>query len=155
MKAIYYYETPIGKIGLAETDSNISHLLFAGDEISKDYELKETKLIKKAYKQIQEYFAGKRTSFDLPLTFSGTPFQVSVWKALQTIPYGETRSYKDIAVQVKSPKACRAVGMANNRNRIAIIVPCHRVIGANGALVGFGGGLPTKEFLLDLEKRNT
>ena len=152
MKAIYYYETPIGKMGVAETDGAISHILFDGEKISKDFEVKETKIIKSASKQLKEYFSGKRKDFDLPLFLDGTPFQVSVWKALQTIPFGETRSYKDIAVQVGCPKGPRAVGLANNRNKIPIVIPCHRVIGTNGKLVGFGGGLPTKQFLLDLEK---
>ena len=109
-------------------------------------------LLKKAAKQLTEYFAGKRREFDLPLDFTGTGFQKKVWAALLTIPYGETRSYGEIAKQIGNPKACRAVGMANNRNPIAIICPCHRVIGADGSLVGFGGGLPAKQFLLDLEK---
>ena len=152
MKAIYYYDTPIGKIGIAETDGAISHILFDGETISSDFEEKETKTIKLAAKQLLEYFKGKRTTFDMPLLFDGTPFQVSVWKALMTIPYGETRSYKDIAIQVGCPKGPRAVGLANNRNKIPIVIPCHRVIGASGKLVGFGGGLETKQFLLDLEK---
>ena len=94
---------------------------------------------------------GKRKSFDLPLKPEGTEFQKKVWNALLDIPYGETRSYKDIAVAIGNPKACRAVGMANNRNPISIIIPCHRVIGANGSLVGYGGGLPIKIELLNLE----
>ena len=152
MKAIFYYDTPIGKIGIAETDGAISHILFDGEKASSDFEIKETKVIKSTAKQLQEYFKGKRCTFDVPLFYDGTPFQISVWKALETIPFGETKSYKDIAIQVGCPKGPRAVGLANNRNKIPIIIPCHRVIGANGKLVGFGGGLETKQFLLDLEK---
>ncbi|WP_156951344.1 methylated-DNA--[protein]-cysteine S-methyltransferase [Lacrimispora aerotolerans] len=112
---------------------------------------KRTPLMEQAVLQIEEYMDGKRRSFDLPLKPEGTEFQKKVWNALLDIPYGETRSYKDIAVSIDNPKACRAVGMANNRNPIAIIIPCHRVIGANGSLVGYGGGLPIKIELLNLE----
>ena len=152
MKYMWHFESPIGTLTLAETDGAISHMVFGSDKRLNGYELKETPLIKKGEKQLKEYFAGKRKEFDLPLVFEGTDFQKSCWKALQTIPYGKTCSYKDIAMKIKNEKACRAVGGANNKNPIAIIVPCHRVIGANGSLVGFGGGLKTKQFLLDLEK---
>ncbi|NLX63372.1 MAG: methylated-DNA--[protein]-cysteine S-methyltransferase [Clostridiaceae bacterium] len=113
--------------------------------------IEETALIRKASRQIDEYLKGDRKIFDLPIFAVGTPFQQMVWEALKTIPYGETRSYKDIAVQIGKAKACRAVGMANNRNPIAIIIPCHRVIGSKGALVGYGGGLDIKKHLLGLE----
>jgi methylated-DNA-[protein]-cysteine S-methyltransferase len=103
-------------------------------------------------KQLSEYFAAKRQSFDLPLDFSGTDFQKQVWQALLQIPFGETRSYKDIALQIGNLKAVRAVGAANGKNPISIIVPCHRVVGANGKLVGFAGGLDNKDILLKLEK---
>lgn len=101
--------------------------------------------------QLQEYFSGKRKEFDLPLVLPGTPFQRKVWAGLQTIPYGRTRSYKEQAEAIGSANAVRAVAKANGDNRIAIIVPCHRVIGADGELVGYGGGLWRKRFLLDLE----
>ena len=101
--------------------------------------------------QVEEYLSGERRVFDLPLKPEGTEFQRKVWNALLTIPYGETKSYKDIAVQIENPKGCRAVGMANNRNPIPIIIPCHRVIGANGSMVGYGGGLDIKVKLLELE----
>jgi len=117
-------------------------------------EKKETALIKKAAGQLSEYFAGRRKEFDLPLSFAGTDFQKKVWNALMTIPYGETRSYGQIAAQIGNPKASRAVGMANNRNPISIFCPCHRVIGADGSLVGYGGGLDMKRFLLGLEAAN-
>ncbi|OTG63114.1 glycosyltransferase [Acinetobacter sp. ANC 3903] len=102
-------------------------------------------------KQLNEYFAGKRQQFDLPLDFEGTEFQQKVWQALLTIPFGETRSYRDIAEQVGNVKAVRAVGAANGKNPISIIAPCHRVVGANGKLVGFAGGLDNKDILLKLE----
>jgi len=105
----------------------------------------------KARRQLQEYFAGDRTDFDLPLRPLGTAFQRQVWAALQTIPYGEVRSYGQIAAQIGRPGASRAVGLANGRNPIAVIVPCHRVVGASGSLTGYGGGLPRKRLLLDLE----
>ena len=155
MKYWYEYDYPIGKVLLAESGGCIERLCFEESykaEVVRGYELRETALIKRAAKQLDEYFAGKRREFDLPLLFEGTDFQKSVWAALQTIPYGETRSYGEIAAQVGNPKAARAVGMANNRNPIAIICPCHRVIGADGSLVGFGGGLAMKEYLLGIEK---
>lgn len=114
-------------------------------------ELKETPLIRKTYEQLCEYFDGKRKTFDLPLKIEGTPFQKKVWQALTEIPYGETRTYKEIACAVGNEKACRAVGLANNKNPIGIIVPCHRVVGSNGKLKGYAGGLEAKQFLLDLE----
>lgn len=102
--------------------------------------------------QLEEYFAGERTAFDLPLAFTGTPFQVAVWEALREIPYGQTISYGELAQRVGRPTAVRAVGATNGRNPIAVVVPCHRVIGADGSLTGFGGGLPTKRALLELER---
>jgi methylated-DNA-[protein]-cysteine S-methyltransferase len=111
------------------------------------------KITDKAAKQLEEYFSGKRKQFDLPLRPSGTAFQQNVWKALISIPYGETRSYKQVAQMVGNPDASRAVGMANNRNPIVIIVPCHRVVGSNGSLVGYAYGLEMKKKLLELEKK--
>lgn len=108
----------------------------------------------KAFEQINEYFEGKRKTFDFLIKAEGTDFQKKVWRALCDIPYGETRSYKGIAQAVGSPKACRAVGMANNRNPISFAVPCHRVIGADGSLVGYGGGLELKQKLLEMERLN-
>lgn len=106
----------------------------------------------KAYAQLSEYFAGKRTKFDLKLAPKGTAFQQSVWKELLKIPYGQTRSYKDLAIAIGKPKAARAVGMALNKNPIPLIIPCHRVIGANGSLIGFALGIETKKWLLRLEQ---
>jgi methylated-DNA-[protein]-cysteine S-methyltransferase len=107
--------------------------------------------IEQAIEQLTEYFAGKRKTFDLKLAPNGTPFQQDVWRELQKIPYGETRSYAQIANAIQRPSATRAVGAANGANPIPIIIPCHRVIGSNGKLTGFGGGIPMKRFLLDLE----
>ena len=106
-------------------------------------------------KQLKQYFEGKRKDFDLPLSLPGTDFQLKVWKELQKIPYGKTRSYQQQAIALKNPKAVRAVAKANGDNRIAIIIPCHRVIGKDGQLVGYGGGMWRKQYLLNLEKRNS
>ncbi|GHU99103.1 methylated-DNA--protein-cysteine methyltransferase [Clostridia bacterium] len=152
MKNVYYYEYPIGRIGIAEENGAISHVFSLKAPRLDGFEIAETPLIKRAAAQLSEYFDGKRKSFDLPLSLSGTDFQRSVWQALQAIPAGETRSYKDIAAQIGKPAASRAVGLANNRNPVMIIVPCHRVIGRNGNLTGYAGGLPAKQCLLDLER---
>ncbi len=153
MGNVFYYQTKLGNIGIAEMEGKITHLFFDNETFpKKEYEEKESPILAEAGKQLKEYFMGKRTEFNLPLAPSGTEFMQRVWKALQTIPYGETRSYKQIAELAGNSKACRAVGMANNRNPIVIIIPCHRVIGANGDLVGYGSGLDKKTFLLDLEE---
>ena len=152
MKNIYFYVTPIGKMGIVETDGAITELYFSDGSLPEGTALCETALLKKAADQLHAYFAGTRKWFDLPLAPQGTAFQQAVWQALQSIPYGETRSYKEIAEQIERPKAYRAVGMANHRNPIAIVVPCHRVVGTNGQLVGYAGGLSAKEYLLQLER---
>lgn len=153
MKNFFFYDTDIGKITIAEEDGYITHVLF-GHENLPDSRVNETALLKDAHKQISEYLKGERRSFDLPLSPSGTEFQQRVWKAFTGIPYGETVTYEDIARKVGNEKACRAVGMANNRNPISLIIPCHRVIGKNGKLTGYGGGLGIKEYLLKLERGN-
>lgn len=151
MKNIYFYDMKIGKIGIGEENGAITDVFF-GSEKYPDYDkIIESVIIKEAARQLKEYFDGNRRVFDLPLSTNGTVFQSMVWDALKTIPYGETRSYKDIAVQIGKSKACRAIGMANNRNTIPIIIPCHRVIGSKGELVGYGGGLNIKEQLLKIE----
>lgn len=152
MKYLYFYDTVVGKICLAEEDNFITNLYFRDEWDLKDSEIKETPLIKEAKKQLDQYFDGIRKDFDLPLRPEGTDFQRRVWQALLEIPYGETRYYGQIAESIGNPKAPRAVGLANNRNPISIIIPCHRVIGKNGKLVGYGGGLHVKELLLKLEK---
>lgn len=157
MKHVFYYETMIGLVGVAERDGRITDLFFRGADDPKDAaEMSEveTPIIKEAIRQLREYFDGERREFDLPLELVGTDFQKAAWNALLTIPYGQVRSYKQMAESVGNPKACRAIGLANNRNPVAIIVPCHRVIGANGKLVGYGGGLHIKEILLKLESKN-
>lgn len=152
MKNIYYYRTDIGKIGIADNGQEITDVILQKDKEPAQCKVNETALIKEAAKQLNEYLAGKRMTFNLPLRSEGTDFQRQVWQALINIPYGETRSYQQIAAQIGNIKACRAVGMANNRNPITIIIPCHRVIGKNGSLVGYGGGLEIKTRLLELEK---
>ncbi|HWQ80491.1 MAG TPA: methylated-DNA--[protein]-cysteine S-methyltransferase [Anaerovoracaceae bacterium] len=154
MKSVWYYDYPIGVIGIAEDNGAVSHVLFGNHKNHAGFETAQTSLIEKAAVQLGEYFDGKRTKFDLPLSLQGTEFQQSVWKALQTIDAGETRSYKEIAVQIGNPKAVRAVGKANKRNPIPIIVPCHRVVGNDGSLIGYAGGLSVKQFLLELERRH-
>ena len=149
----YIYNTIIGNIAIFCENDFIVSIKFVGKNFdSSNIEFKETKLIKDTYKQLSEYFSGKRKFFTVPLKQNGTDFQNKVWNALKKIPYGETRSYKDIAIEIGNPKACRAVGMANNKNKIPIIIPCHRVIGINNKLVGYAGGLHIKMKLLELEK---
>jgi len=154
MANLFFYETVIGTIGITDNGSAITHLFFASEATSPDARLAETPLAKEVALQLTEYFSGTRKSFTLPLAPAGTPFQQRVWQALQQIPYGETRSYKEIASSIGQPAACRAVGMANNKNPLAILIPCHRVIGANGKLVGYAGGLNLKETLLSLERQH-
>lgn len=151
MKYCMLIETPLGNMLAVESDDALSQLDFQ-DVPPVDCELKQTQLLMETEKQLAEYFAGTRKNFDLPLNPSGTAFQLKVWEALRDIPYGETRSYRDIAVMIGSPLSCRAVGGANHRNPISIITPCHRVIGADGSLTGYGGGLDKKRALLALEK---
>ena len=148
---LYYYQTTIGKIALAEEGGKLTHFLFPRKAVPKGAELKETAVLKEAARQLEAYLAGRLNKFDLPLAPEGTEFQKKVWKALLRVPYGKTASYKDIAAAIGNPKAVRAVGMANNRNPLAVFIPCHRIIGADGKLVGYGGGLGIKERLLELE----
>ncbi len=151
---IYFYETNIGRIGIVEKEGNITNLCFASDEIPKDAQVLETPLLKEASNQLTAYLSGILKEFKLPLSPQGTDFQKGVWTQLCKIEHGKTASYKQIAIQHGNPKASRAVGLANNRNPIPIFIPCHRVIGANGKLVGYRGGLDLKEKLLRLEKEN-
>lgn len=139
--------SPIGALTLTEENDRIVGLQFGGDGAANDASF----VLDEAEKQLQAYFSGTRRDFDLPLAPVGTPFQRAVWDALRAIPYGETRTYAQLAASVGRPKACRAVGMANNRNPIAILIPCHRVIGADGSLTGYAGGLDAKKTLLALE----
>ncbi|WP_303866031.1 methylated-DNA--[protein]-cysteine S-methyltransferase [Acetobacterium wieringae] len=148
----FCYQTPLGKIVITENGEAITGLSFE-KVLPGQVNNQETPLLKEASHQLEQYLQGKRHSFDLPLCPQGTDFQQKVWKALRDIPYGAVCSYKDVALAIGNEKACRAVGGANNKNPIAIIIPCHRVIGANGSLVGYGCGLAIKKQLLELETR--
>ena len=153
MKSFQVFESPIGPLTLARQDDALTHLLFGRVELP-GCEEKDAEPLRQAVSQLREYFAGTRRVFDVPLAPQGTAFQLRVWEALLEIPYGETRTYRDIAERVGCPKGYRAVGMANHHNPISILVPCHRVVGADGSLTGYGGGLHIKEKLLALEKSN-
>ncbi|MGN1132805.1 MAG: methylated-DNA--[protein]-cysteine S-methyltransferase [Ruminococcus sp.] len=148
----YTYKSPVGKLLIEDNGKEITRISFADGE--KNNEGSPSPLIIKAISQLEEYFDGKRKAFDLPVSPKGTDFQKKVWQTLMEIPYGETQSYKEIAVKVGNPKAYRAVGMANNKNPIAIVIPCHRVIGKNGELTGYAGGNSKKLFLIKLEQNN-
>ena len=141
MKYYHYYESPIGKLVIVHNDRGITNLYLAHLLQIENAIQEETDLIKEAVKQLDEYFNGLRQSFDLPLALAGTHFQQKVWQALRNIPCGKTYSYKQIAEQIDNPKASRAIGMANNKNPILLLIPCHRVIGANGKLICFLAGL--------------
>lgn len=148
------FESPIGLLSLCEENGRLTNLSLLGDGAEHTLEEKRenvSALLREACRQLDEYFAGRRRVFDLPICPEGTAFQRRVWKELEKIPYGETRSYEDIAVGVGNKKAVRAVGQANNRNPIMIIVPCHRVIHKNGDITGFGCGTEVKKYLLELE----
>ncbi|MBB6673286.1 methylated-DNA--[protein]-cysteine S-methyltransferase [Cohnella nanjingensis] len=159
-------DSPLGKLTLCRTDAGICRVEFGGWETrscsAKAWahrwwpsfafrEDAEDEVLREAVSQLRRYFAGELQAFDLPLDMRGTPFQRKVWQALRDVPYGATAAYRDIAAAVGAPQAVRAVGGANNRNPVPIVVPCHRIIGANGAMVGYGGGLAIKERLLALE----
>lgn len=144
----FTYKTPVGNITVEDNGEFVTAVSFSKKRSSD----KESELAKITYFQLQEYFQKKRKEFQIPVKPVGTDFQRLVWKALREIPYGQVVSYKDIAQKIGNPKAYRAVGMANNKNPIAIIIPCHRVIGKDGSLTGYAGGLDLKKYLLDLEK---
>ena len=159
MSTLYYTQiddSPVGPLLLAGNQEALHVLAFGVGsrprEIDAAWRPDVKGVLRPIRKELDRYFAGRLHTFATPVAFNGTPFQNSVWAQLQRIPYGETISYLELAKRIKNPKAVRAVGLANGANPIAIIVPCHRVIGANGSLTGFGGGLPTKRALLDLEK---
>jgi len=149
-------ESPVGRLKLIASDAGLAAILWPNDNprrvrLAHGTEQADHPVLLEAEQQLEEYFTGERKAFDLKLDFVGTPFQRRVWAALLTIPYGETRSYGQIAGQIGSPSAVRAVGAANGRNPISIVAPCHRVIGSTGKLTGFAGGLETKAHLLALE----
>ena len=150
--------SPVGILKLVATENALVAVLWENENpkrvrLAELIEQVNHPILLETQKQLREYFAGTRQQFDLPLDFEGTVFQKKVWQALRGIPFGETRSYRDIAEQVGNIKAVRAVGAANGKNPISIIAPCHRVVGVNGKLVGFAGGLNNKEILLGLEKQ--
>jgi methylated-DNA-[protein]-cysteine S-methyltransferase len=161
MKKIFFYNSPIGELGIVENGYGITDIytekeLEDKEKLIKDknYILEETSLILEAHNELEEYFKGKRMEFTISLSPEGTEFQKKVWQELIKIPYGETRSYKDIAIKIGKPTAARAVGMANNKNRMLIVIPCHRVIGQNGSLVGYASGVDMKKYLLELEEKH-
>jgi O-6-methylguanine DNA methyltransferase len=158
MEILSFYRTPspAGPLFLAASANGLVRLEFEArmQKLNSDkVQLKESKADLTPYlRELDEYFAGERREFSIPLDLRGTEFQLACWRALLEIPYGETRSYRDIAHAIGHPHACRAVGMSNNRNPVAIVVPCHRVIASSGSLCGYGGGLDLKRHLLDLEQ---
>ena len=158
MESIFFGRTssPVGPLFLAASSKGLLRLEFQGRVMMLDpkkFDLHESaKAIAPYIRELDEYFSGERRDFSMPIDLRGTPFQLACWRALVAIPYGETRSYAEIARIIGHPKAFRAVGMANNRNPIAIVVPCHRVIATGGSLCGYGGGLDVKRWLLDLEQ---
>lgn len=149
MQCVYGYDTPVGHIYITADDDTLYSLGYSAPR--KNLPQKELSVHHTAYRQLSEYFSGRRKSFNIPLALQGTLFQKKVWNVLLNIPYGQTVSYQDVALAIGNKQACRAVGMANNKNPIAIIVPCHRVISKNGELTGYAGGLAVKEKLLQLE----
>ncbi|MEG1582612.1 MAG: methylated-DNA--[protein]-cysteine S-methyltransferase [Cetobacterium sp.] len=146
----YIFETKFGLLKIESDGEYITTIEFNNPTSNNQYRLNDT--IKSAFVELNEFFDGKRKHFSFPIKLNGTEFQKSVWNELMKIPYGETRTYKDIAISIGNPKACRAVGLANNKNPLPIVVPCHRVIGSKGALTGYAYGLNMKEILLKLEK---
>lgn len=156
MEKIWFYQTRVGEIGIGEEMGVIVRVTFGREMggLPADFEMVETPLLKLTAVEIAEYLDGKRKTFDVPLGLKGTEFQKKVWKALLDIPYGKTASYGEIAAKVGIPKGARAIGRANHENPIAILVPCHRVVGADGKLTGYAGGLEIKKALLDLEQQN-
>lgn len=151
-------KSPVGLLRLYANEAALVAILWENEKpgrvrLAPAHRRPNHPILRETVRQLKEYFAGKRTAFDLPLDPAGTPFQKKAWRALRRIPFGETRSYADQARRIGNPKACRAVGAANGRNPLSIVVPCHRVIGANGSLTGFAGGETVKRALLELERR--
>jgi len=151
------FPSPLGELTLVASDAGLVAILWQDDDparvrLGERIEMAEHPILIDTERQLEAYFAGEREVFDLPLDMRGTGFQRQVWDALLTIPFGETRSYVDIARQIGRPSASRAVGAANGRNPVSIVAPCHRVVGSGGALTGFAGGLDAKRYLLDLER---
>lgn len=151
-KKALFIASPIGTLLLAEKDGKICEIAPKERRTRKDFILAQTPLLLEAEKQLSQYFEGRRKTFDLPLLFEGTPFQTKIWQSLIKIPYGKTISYAELAAEAGNKKAARAAGNANNKNPILIVVPCHRVIAADGSLAGFACGIDKKKFLLALER---
>jgi methylated-DNA-[protein]-cysteine S-methyltransferase len=147
------FDSDVGELLLTSDGTALTRLLFSPFAVDPAWSEAPCAVLDETVTQLRDYFAGARTDFDLPLAPAGTPFQITVWRALREIPYAETINYGQLALRVGNPNAARAVGLANGRNPISIVVPCHRVIGANGSLTGYGGGLDRKQTLLDLERR--
>lgn len=150
-----FYDTAAGRLGISENNGKITNLYFESDRIPHELHISETPLLKEAARQLDEYLAGRLREFSLPLDPAGTDFMKKTWEELCRIPYGRTATYGQLAEKIGSPKAYRAVGMANNRNPIPIFIPCHRIIGSDGSLTGYRGGLLLKKVLLDLESCGT
>lgn len=147
----YWRETVFGRIGVEEEDGFLTRIQLPGRG-GGEAQASEPPVVREAFRQLEAYFAGALTVFELPLNPKGTPFMLRVWEVLRRVPYGSTASYKAIAEAVGNPRACRAVGLANNRNPLPIVIPCHRIVGSDGSLVGYAGGLGMKERLLLLER---
>ncbi len=154
MKLSYAFATSIGAMTIVANSSAVTQLLFQGEAPPADAVAGESAVLNEAAAQLREYLTGDRRFFTVPLAPAGTDFMLKVWASLTAIPYGETRSYQAIAQSIGRPKACRAVGLANHRNPLPLFIPCHRVVGANGKLTGYRGGLPAKQYLLELEQRH-
>ena len=158
MNSTKQLDSPIGRLRLVATDQGLSHLLFdqqVGEDLESDgdeVEADDHPVLAAATAQLAEYFAGRRQEFDIPLDLSGTEFQRAAWSALANVPFGETRSYRQQAEAIGRPKAVRAIGAANGKNPVPIVLPCHRIVGSDGSLTGYGGGLPIKEYLLNHEQ---
>ena len=152
MNKYFTENTMLGEMTAVEENGKLLQLSFGKPSTDVSAKMEKTFIIEQTFNQLEEYFSGKRKTFSIPLVLKGTDFQMKVYKALCGIMYGETISYKQLAEKIGNPKACRAVGNANNKNPIAIIIPCHRVIGSNGDLVGYAGGVQIKQKLLEIEK---
>lgn len=147
-------KTEIGYVSIVENKGKIIYLFFSNELENKTFIIEKTPILEEAFLQLNQYLKAERKSFNLPLFYNKSSFQNSVLDELQNINYGKTASYKDIAIKINNPKASRAVGNANNKNPIPIFIPCHRIIGSNGSLTGYAGGLKMKSFLINLEKQN-
>ncbi len=152
LRPFRFVDTPAGRVRIEADEAGLTSLRFVEDGEDAPESAAQDAFLSEAAAQLEEYFAGRRQRFSLPLSLKGSPFQMRVWEALQAIPYGEKRSYREVAAAIGNPGAARAVGMANNRNPILIVIPCHRVVGKDGRLVGYAGGIERKQQLLSLEE---